>query len=125
MNRLSLDIIGETSFGESFNMVKDDNHPIPKQIANSLKRSMQQTFNPWMRWFVPIDFNFIDFSTERVNIRKQAGEAGRRTDLLQFLIDAQASERANGNGETGDEYADMIAGKLTDKAVQTEALVFL
>ncbi|KAF9331192.1 hypothetical protein BGZ91_012214 [Linnemannia elongata] len=125
MNRLSLDIIGETAFGESFDMVKDDNHPIPKQMAKSLKRSMQQTFNPWMRWFIPIDYSFIDFSVERVNLRRQAGEAGRRADLLQFLIDAQANERASGNGETGDEYADMIAGKLTDRAVQTEALVFL
>ncbi|KAG0068712.1 hypothetical protein BGZ89_004185 [Linnemannia elongata] len=125
MNRLSLDIIGETAFGESFDMVKDDNHPIPKQMAKSLKRSMQQTFNPWMRWFIPIDYSFIDFSVERVKLRRQAGEAGRRADLLQFLIDAQANERASGNGETGDEYADMIAGKLTDRAVQTEALVFL
>ncbi|KAF9934226.1 hypothetical protein FBU30_002919 [Linnemannia zychae] len=125
MNRLSLDIIGETAFGESFHMVKDDNHPIPKQMAKSLKRSMQQTFNPWMRWLIPLDYSFIDFSIERVNVRQQAGEKGRRADLLQFLIDAQASERASGNGETGDEYADMIAGKLTDRAVQTEALVFL
>ncbi|KAK3835372.1 MAG: cytochrome P450 [Linnemannia elongata] len=125
MNRLSLDIIGETAFGESFDMVKDDNHPIPKQMAKSLKRSMQQTFNPWMRWIVPIDYSFINFSVDCVNVRRQAGDAGRRADLLQFLIDAQASERASGNGETGDEYADMIAGKLTDRAVQTEALVFL
>ncbi|KAF8930172.1 hypothetical protein BGZ58_008423 [Dissophora ornata] len=125
MNRLSLDIIGETAFGETFQMVKDDSHPIPKQMAKSLKRSMQQTFNPWMRWFIPLDYSFIDFSRERVQVRKDAGEAGRRGDLLQFLIDAQANERANGDAETGDDYADMISGKLTDKAVQTEALVFL
>ncbi|KAF9093840.1 hypothetical protein BGX29_009785 [Mortierella sp. GBA35] len=125
MNRLSLDIIGETAFGETFHMVKDDNHPIPRQMAKSLKRSMQQTFNPWMRWFIPLDYSFIDFSAERVNIRREAGGVGRRADLLQFLIDAQANERENGNAETGNEYEDMISGKLTDRAVQTEALVFL
>jgi len=125
MNRLSLDIIGETAFGQSFQMVRDDNHPIPRQMAKSLKRSMQQTFNPWMRWFIPLDYSFINFGAERVKVRKEAGEQGRRADLLQFLIDAQANERANGHGETGNEYEDMIAGKLTDRAVETEAIVFL
>ncbi|KAF9202132.1 hypothetical protein BGZ49_007669 [Haplosporangium sp. Z 27] len=125
MNRLSFDIIGETAFGQSFEMVKDDSHPVPRQMAKALKRSMQQTFNPWIRWFVPMDYSFIRFAQERVKFRKSAGESGRRADLLQFLIDAQARERANGNGETGDEYADMISGKLTDRAVEDEALVFL
>lgn len=125
MNRLSLDIIGETAFGQSFQMVRDDNHPIPRQMAKSLKRSMQQTFNPWLRWFVPMDYSFIKFGAERVSVRKAAGEEGRRADLLQFLIDAQATERANGHGETGNDHEDMISGKLTDRAVETEAIVFL
>ncbi|KAF9176984.1 hypothetical protein BGZ50_009361 [Haplosporangium sp. Z 11] len=125
MNRLSLDIIGETAFGQSFQMVRDNNHPVPRQMAQSLKRSMQQVFNPWMRWLVPLDYSFINFSKERVQVRKNAGEQGRRADLLQFLIDAQAKERESGNGETGDDYQDMISGKLTDQAVYTEALVFL
>ncbi|KAG0209506.1 hypothetical protein BGX28_010279 [Mortierella sp. GBA30] len=125
MNRLSLDIIGETAFGETFQMVKNDNHPIPRQMAKSLKRSMQQAFNPWMKWLLNLDYSFINFSVERVKVRRESGENGRRADLLQFLIDAQANERANGNGETGNEYADMIAGKLTDRAVETEAMVFL
>ncbi|KAF9300902.1 hypothetical protein BGZ74_007379 [Mortierella antarctica] len=125
MNRLSLDIIGETAFGESFQMIKNDSHPIPHQMAKTLRRSMQQAFNPWLRWFVPLDYSFLRFGAERVEVRKAAGEQGRRADLLQFLIDAQAAERANGHGETGDDYADMISGKLTDSAVQTEAIVFL
>ncbi|KAG0070742.1 hypothetical protein BGZ89_012568 [Linnemannia elongata] len=125
MIRLSLDIIGETAFGQSFRMVKDNTHPVPKQLANTLKRCMQQTFNPWMKWFVPLDWSFVEFGAQRVKDRKLKGEAGRRADLLQYLIDAQIHERANGNGETGNEYDDMIAGKLTDKAVETEACVFL
>ncbi|KAG0340388.1 hypothetical protein BG004_006423 [Podila humilis] len=125
MMRLSLDIIGETAFGQSFEMVKDDVHPVPGQMAKTLKRCMQQAFNPWMKYFIPLDFSFVDFGAERVRVRRAAGEKGRRADLLQYLIDAQAKERANGNGETGHEYEDMIAGKLTDKAVETEACVFL
>ncbi|KAG0317849.1 hypothetical protein BGZ99_006076 [Dissophora globulifera] len=125
MMRLSLDIIGETAFGQSFEMVQDDVHPIPGQMAKTLRRSMQQAFNPWMKWIVPLDFSFLEFGAERVRARKAKGEKGRRADLLQYLIDAQANERVNGNGETGNDYEDMISGKLTDKAVETEASVFL
>ncbi|KAG0328769.1 hypothetical protein BG000_000317 [Podila horticola] len=125
MMRLSLDIIGETAFGQSFEMVKDDVHPVPGQMARTLKRCMQQAFNPWMKYFIPLDFSFVDFGAESVKVRRAAGEKGRRADLLQYLIDAQANERANGNGETGNEYEDMISGKLTDKAVEAEACVFL
>ncbi|KAF9907196.1 hypothetical protein BX616_000506 [Lobosporangium transversale] len=89
INRLSLDIIGETAFGHSFQMVQHDDHPFPKQMAELLKRSMQQAFNPW------------------------------------YLIDAQANERVSGNGETGNDYEDMISGKLTDRALHTEVLDFL
>jgi hypothetical protein len=106
-------------------MVQVDNHPIPKQMAKTLKRSMQQTFNPWIRWFVPMDYSFVGFAIEKIESRRKAGENKRRADLLQFLLDAQAHERASGNGETEDEYADMVSGKLTDQAVQTEALVFM
>ncbi|KAK3815001.1 MAG: cytochrome P450 [Benniella sp.] len=125
MMRLSLDIIGETAFGQSFDMVENDTHPVPHQMAKTLKRCMQQAFNPWMKWVFKVDYSFADFGAERVKDRKSKGEKGRRADLLQYLIDAQANERANGNGETGNEYEDMISGKLTDKAVETEAIVFL
>ncbi|KAG0209892.1 hypothetical protein BGX33_005271 [Mortierella sp. NVP41] len=125
MIRLSLDIIGETAFGQSFRMVQDNTHPVPGQLANTLKRCMQQTFNPWMKWFIPLDWSFVDFGAQKVRDRRAKGEKGRRADLLQYLIDAQVIERANGNGETGNDYEDMISGKLTDKAVETEACVFL
>jgi hypothetical protein len=77
-----------------------------------------------MKWIVPLDFSFVDFGADR----KAKGEKGRRVDLLQYLIDAQDTERENGDGGTSDDLADMAdmaAGKLTDKAGETEACVFL
>ncbi|KAG0216406.1 hypothetical protein BGX28_002876 [Mortierella sp. GBA30] len=125
MMRLTLDIIGETAFGQSFEMVKNDAHPVPGQMAKTIRRCMQQSLNPWMKWLLPLDYSFLDFAAECVRDRKSKGEQGRRADLLQYFIDAQAKERENGNGETGNDYEDMISGKLTDKAVETEACVFL
>ncbi|KAG0216405.1 hypothetical protein BGX28_002875 [Mortierella sp. GBA30] len=123
--RLTLDIIGETAFGQSFEMVKDDAHPVPGQMVKTIRRCMQQSLNPWMKWILPLDYSFLDFAAECVRNRKAKGEDGRRADLLQYFIDAQAKERENGCGETGNDYEDMISGKLTDKAVQTEACIFL
>jgi cytochrome P450 len=142
MNRLSLDIIGETAFGQTFGMVLHDDHPIPKLMADSLKRSSQQVFNPILRWLIPVDNSFFKFGSERVEARKVAmrlqqqqqqeqddetvvAQYGKRSDLLQYLIDAQERERANGQGETGNAYEDMISGKLTDKALETETVLFL
>jgi len=136
MNRLSLDIIGETAFGQTFGMVLHDDHPVPKLMAKSLKRSTQQVFNPILRLLVSVDNSFFKFGAERVQARRDAimkqqaqdhsgGHEGKRSDLLQYLIDAQEREWANGQGETGNAYDDMISGKLTDKALETETVLFL
>ena len=79
-----------------------------------------QAFNPWMNYLIPIDKSFINFAAERVDYRRSLGEKGRRTDLLQYLLDAQAREIAEGNGPTGNNYEDMISGRLTDHAVKIE-----
>ncbi|KAF9925204.1 hypothetical protein BGZ67_008852 [Mortierella alpina] len=125
MLRLSLDIIGETALGQSFHMIRDNSHLLPALIAKGMKRSTQQSFNPWMKWILPFDLSFIELAVERVRERKSKGEKGRRADLLQYLIDAQAREHENGDGEMGDDHVDMVAGKLTDSAIAGEAIVFL
>ncbi|KAF9895461.1 hypothetical protein BX616_009650, partial [Lobosporangium transversale] len=61
------------------------------------------------------------FGAACVKQRKASGEEGRRADLLQCLIDAQAKERENDNGESNNEHEDMVYGKLTDKALGSEA----
>ncbi|KAF9217292.1 hypothetical protein BGZ59_005238 [Podila verticillata] len=64
LNRLSLDIIGETAFGQTFQMVLHNDHPVPKLLAKSLKRSQLQSFNPLLRWLVPVDMSFLSFGAE-------------------------------------------------------------
>ncbi|ORZ04879.1 cytochrome P450 [Lobosporangium transversale] len=125
MIRLSLDIIGETIFGQSFEMVKDDAHPVPQQLEKTIKRAMTQALIPWMKYVDPFDSSFLDFGAACVKQRKASGEEGRRADLLQYLIDAQAKEREDSDGESGDEREDMVYGKLTDKVIEVEACVFL
>lgn len=34
---LALDIIGETAFGQTFNMIEHNNHPVPISIGKGLK----------------------------------------------------------------------------------------
>ncbi|KAF9164036.1 hypothetical protein DFQ26_001868 [Actinomortierella ambigua] len=91
----------------------------------ALKRSWRQTFNPWMKYLVPPDLTFLNWAAERVQERRDLGEKGRRADLLQYLLDAQDREIAEGNGPTGNTVEDAKSGKLTDEAVANEAFVFL
>ncbi|KAF9391499.1 hypothetical protein CPB97_006417 [Podila verticillata] len=65
LNRLSLDIIGETAFGQTFQMVLHDDHPVLKQLAKSLKWWQQQSFNPLLQWLVPVDKSLLSFGAER------------------------------------------------------------
>ncbi|KAG0238511.1 hypothetical protein BGW41_008162 [Actinomortierella wolfii] len=125
MNRVALDIIGETAYGESFKMIEDDTNPLPHQMAKTLRRSMQQVYNPWMKYIFKQEWGLIEFGRACVRRRREAGEKGRRADLLQYLLDAQAREIAEGNGPTGDAHEDMITGKLTDNAVDMEAVIFI
>ncbi|KAF9976212.1 hypothetical protein BGZ73_008994 [Actinomortierella ambigua] len=83
------------------------------------------TFNQWMKYIVPIDYSFFNFAAGRVDTRRALGDKGRRADLLQYLLDAQAREIEEGNGPTGNEAEDIRLGKLTNKAVEIEATVFL
>lgn len=37
LQRLALDVIGETAFGDSFEMIANNNHPIPHAISQAIR----------------------------------------------------------------------------------------
>ncbi|ORZ04881.1 cytochrome P450 [Lobosporangium transversale] len=123
MIRLSLDMIGEIAFGQSFETVKDDAHPVPHQLKKTIRQMMQQTFIPWIKYVDPFDSSFLDFGATCVKQRKASDEEGRRADLLQYLIDAQAKEREDSNG--GSKHEDTACEEFTDQAIGVETCVFL
>ncbi|ORZ04884.1 cytochrome P450, partial [Lobosporangium transversale] len=94
-------------FGQSFETIKDDAHPVPHQLEKTIKQMMQQTFIPWMKYIDPFDFFFRDFGAACVKQRKASGEAGRRVDLLQ---------REDSNG--GSKHEDMACEEFTDKLIK-------
>ncbi|KAF8927063.1 hypothetical protein BGZ58_010665 [Dissophora ornata] len=117
----TVDTIGEMAFGKSFNMVNEGTHPVVEMIGKTMKRCLPHHFVPWI---LPLDFSFLDYIHDRLAERKAVGTKGR-ADILQHLINAQQRQRDEGIVESGDEYGDMISGKLTDKALVTECAVFL
>src|SRR5436305_1186925 len=52
---ISLDIIGETAFGGSFNLVKNGDHPLPGKVFQELKRRVLCHTFPYMGPFLKKD----------------------------------------------------------------------
>jgi hypothetical protein len=46
VQRLALDVIGETAFGQTFHMVENNNHFVPKAIAGEMFNSAISTMYP-------------------------------------------------------------------------------
>ncbi|KAL1935726.1 hypothetical protein VTP01DRAFT_4866 [Rhizomucor pusillus] len=97
----AFDIIGETSFGETFNMLERNNHPVPIGIGKTLKvvqLVMMDTFLGWLIQHVLIPGagksreQLYELMTRIVRERMDGGEAARRSDILQVLIDMQKKE---------------------------------
>lgn len=44
--RLALDVIGETAFGKSFDMIENNNNPIPDAIAQGMRNSAIKMMSP-------------------------------------------------------------------------------
>ncbi|RUS16985.1 cytochrome P450 [Endogone sp. FLAS-F59071] len=71
MQNLALDIIGETAYGQTFDMVENGKHPLPHKITEEVRRIL---------WF----------ADQVIKARLESGK--RRTDILQYLLDTQSSE---------------------------------
>lgn len=50
--RLALDVIGETAFGKSFDMIENNNHPIPGAIAAGMRNSTIRLMFPLLSRFL-------------------------------------------------------------------------
>lgn len=91
MRALAVDIIGATTFGESFHVVEQGSHPLPKKIEYSLLLSGIYQFVPWLKGLpgFPIRDPYIDdFTRAIVDRRRQIMKTEQKHDLLQKLVEA-------------------------------------
>lgn len=88
---LAVDIIGATTFGQTFDVVKNGSHPLPVKIERSLLLSGIFQFLPWLKglpWFPTRDPYIDDFTRGIVEKRRETMKTTPRHDLLQTLVEA-------------------------------------
>ncbi|KAI8346368.1 cytochrome P450 [Choanephora cucurbitarum] len=115
MQRLALDVIGETAFGQTFNMIEDPTHFVPEAISKELRASSITALYPWLSKFLikKGDLNnpkLQEFLTSVINDRVKS-TAQKRNDILQFLIDQQEAQDQK--------------DRLTSEAIMSETVLFL
>ncbi|ORY90987.1 cytochrome P450 [Syncephalastrum racemosum] len=95
---LALDVIGETAFGSTFHMLENSQHFVPLTISKLMKYSSFLVTHPFigaLRTAFSVSQSLTqirrlgEFMTQIIQARIDAGEAGRRDDILQILIDSQ------------------------------------
>ncbi|CAO3610605.1 unnamed protein product [Cunninghamella echinulata] len=94
----SLDIVGDTMFGQTFDMIKNESHPVPDCIAAEMRFAAKFLNRPGLirllnfgRKGKTIKSNPIitKFMTGVIENRVKSGV--RRNDILQILLDTQQS----------------------------------
>ncbi|KAJ3335237.1 hypothetical protein HDU93_006089 [Gonapodya sp. JEL0774] len=94
-HNIALDIIGETAFGRSFNMIETGNHPLHHAREVLFQYAISKIFLPFVK-YIPIRFlkagqaaeTTFRFLDEVISTRKQLNAQGkRREDILQMLLD--------------------------------------
>ncbi|KAI8144336.1 cytochrome P450 [Fennellomyces sp. T-0311] len=118
---LSLDIIGETAFGETFHMLEGSDHWVPRTISKSLKAVAYMVSHPILSELLlslPMISKILkpkeglkSFMMKIIMRRLMGGAKARRNDILQILIDSQ---HANDHGD-----------RLTAEAIANETILFL
>ncbi|KAJ5971596.1 cytochrome P450 [Penicillium vulpinum] len=97
---LAVDIIGITTFGQSFNVVDNGSHPLPDRLKQGLKLSGLLQFMPWIRSipFLPTRDPYVNSFTAGVVDNRRSllkGEGKAPQDLLQKLVEASDNEIAS------------------------------
>ncbi|ROT39910.1 cytochrome P450 [Sodiomyces alkalinus F11] len=92
MGCVTADIIGETAFGGSFELVKNGQHPIRQRFSESLKRGTMYQLMPFLK-HLPFMPPFQDPELRRlldevIERRRTTEDKVPKQDLLQILLDA-------------------------------------
>ncbi|KAI7890607.1 cytochrome P450 [Mucor mucedo] len=99
----ALDVIGETAFGSSFNMIEDNSHFIPQAINDELRESAISAMFPFLKIFLKnggrTNPKITDFLKNMIEKRMQDTD-NKRQDILQSLIDAKDAENENDRLDT-------------------------
>lgn len=125
----SLDIIGETAFGESFNLVGKGDHPLPGKVFQELKRRVLYHTFPYMRPFLKKDSWTDEFIQNIIKERRKLNAQGNiREDILQILLDTRDEDTNEGLSEfeIQDQIMEfLIAGSDTSSFSINMALIML
>ncbi|ORZ00125.1 cytochrome P450 [Syncephalastrum racemosum] len=118
---LALDIIGETAFGQSFDMLENNDHFVPKTITGSMKAAHYFMTDPLIGPLlakVPFLRRNIDANRKRladfmrnIIVERLTDPSKARNDILQILIDTQ--------------HAHSDDDRLTPDAIANETVLFL
>lgn len=124
----TLDIIGETAFGGSFNIVEKGNHPLPEKVFQELKRRVMCHTFPYLKSFMVKDSWIDEFISKIIKERRELNAQGKkRKDILQILIDSKEdSDDPLTEFEIQDQIMEfVIAGSDTGSLTINMALIML
>ncbi|CAG8682113.1 12834_t:CDS:2 [Racocetra persica] len=84
----ALDIIGETAFGGSFNMVETGSHPLPMKILDEMKRRVMCHTFPYFKMLFKKDPWCDEFISKMIKnrIEQNLKTTKKRIDILQILL---------------------------------------
>ncbi|KAL0087726.1 cytochrome P450 CYP5313 [Phycomyces blakesleeanus] len=126
----SLDVVGETSFGGTFNALEDSNHVVPVTISKLLRTLGFVVNYPWIVKLLRIKKakktpRLVAFATDIVLGRLEKGD--RRNDILQIMIDTQKAAKEEDRLSTDDIISEitmfLVAG--TETISGTMGFVFI
>ncbi|KAL4936460.1 hypothetical protein BDV06DRAFT_227874 [Aspergillus oleicola] len=126
----AVDIIGETVFGQSFNLLEVGSHPLPEHIAIGLTITGILQFAPIIRMIVRLPFfpkrePYIDgFTREIIEKRRAVLHTNPRNDLLQKLVSC-VDDSPNSLFNTEDLQDEVVVFLLAGSETTANTEVFL
>ncbi|KAL0087814.1 cytochrome P450 CYP5313 [Phycomyces blakesleeanus] len=111
---MALDVIGETAFGGTFNMIDNDDHIVPSTILKLMKILEFVISYPWVTKipFLKRNKRIPQLSNFVKNLIKSRLESNvKRDDILQILVDTMEAEDKR--------------DRLTEYEIITETILFL